>query len=80
MFFAFFSFDASSLPAHHCGLVEGHEIDLTRRATFCTAEEYFVVAFAQEFKALRFLVHENAVQMTRLNRTYLFWEDFQMKI
>jgi hypothetical protein len=71
----FFSSLQSRLPAHHRGLVEGHEVDLTRRATFCTAEEYFVVAFTQEFKALRFLVHENTVQMTRLNGTYLcFWE------
>jgi hypothetical protein len=77
MFFLFASSRPSRLPAHHRGLVEGHEVDLTRRATFCTAEEYFVVAFAQEFKALRFLVHENAVQVTRLDGTYLWGVESQ---
>lgn len=59
------------LPWHHRRLVQRHEVDLTRWATLCTAEEYFVVAFTQEFKALSFLVHEDTVQMTRFNGTYL---------
>lgn len=53
--------DARLLPVRHARLVECHKVDLTRRCTFGTAEEYLIVPFAEEFKTLRFLVHKHTV-------------------
>lgn len=59
------------LPIRHAWFVESHEVDLTRWSTFGTAEEYFVIAFAQKLQTLRFFMHEDTIQVTRFNRAYL---------
>lgn len=59
------------LPVGHTGLVQRHEVDLTRRTTFGTAEEHLVVALAQELEALGLLVHKHSVQVAGLDRTDL---------
>lgn len=59
------------LPIRHTRFIESHEVDLTRRSTFGTAEEYFVITFTQKFQTLRFLMHEDTIQVARFNRTYL---------
>lgn len=66
-----FSGSIRDLPVGHSGLVQRHEVDLTRRTTFGTAEEHLVVAFAQELEALCLLVHEYPVQVAGLDRTDL---------
>lgn len=49
------------LPIRHAWFVESHEVDLTRWSTFGTAEEYFVIAFAQKLQTLRFFMHEDTI-------------------
>uniref|UniRef100_A0A2M3ZP20 Putative secreted peptide n=1 Tax=Anopheles braziliensis TaxID=58242 RepID=A0A2M3ZP20_9DIPT len=59
------------LPVGHPRFVERHEVDLTRGATFGTAEEHLVVPLAQELQTLCFLVHEHPVQVARFYRANL---------
>ena len=59
---------SQNLPVGHSRLVECHEVDLARGAALGGAEEDFVVAFAQELELLRFLVHEDPVEVSRLDR------------
>lgn len=58
-------------PVLEAWFVQGHEVDLTGRARSDGGEEDFVIAFAQEFQLLRFLVHEDTIQMTCLSSSNL---------
>ena len=56
------------LPVGHPGFVERHEIDLGGGSAFDGRKENFVVSFAQKLEFLRSFVHEDPVQVARVQR------------
>ena len=53
----------------HARFVESHEVDLGGGSAFNRREKHFVVSLAKKLELLRSLVHEDAVQMTRVQRS-----------
>lgn len=54
------------LPVGHPWFVQRHKVNLTGRTALGAAEEHFVVPFAEELESLRLLMHEHAIEVTRL--------------
>lgn len=61
-----------SLPVGHPGLVERHEVDLTRRTSLGAGEENLIISLAQELELLSFLVHEDSIKVSSLHTPDLY--------